>query len=107
MKAAQDLRGRLFSSKTLFFHTMKSAQKILSILRHIFGWAPALIAIPVQLELNLPVHGSAFCEPCVCLRPRQRQSLFDSSMDKKKIEGRTVFDLPGMRLCSPITTERN
>ena len=37
---------------------MKSAQKILSTMRRIFGYGPALVAIPVQLELNLPPRRS-------------------------------------------------
>ena len=33
---------------------MKSTQKIISILLRILGFAPAMVAIPVQLQLNLP-----------------------------------------------------
>ena len=44
----------LSTTKYCHFHTMKSAQKILSTLKRILGCGSTLVAIPVQLELNLP-----------------------------------------------------
>ena len=46
--------GADLSTTKPLFHAMKSAQKILSTLKRILGCGPALVAVPVQLELNLP-----------------------------------------------------